>query len=151
MSTRTAASGDIAPARRGGAASRSIVAFEALLAFPCVTVVRGRCASSARASLDARLEQGERARVGVELGQAPDGQRGLILDVADHEAGHGGHAEGAAALGEDVLEEPVLDERRRGLTARELAEGHAGDAVEPAREPELGQEAVDTRSEEHTS
>ena len=95
------------------------------------------------ASLDSRFQQGQRAHVGVQLGEAADGQRGLVVDVADHEAGHSGHVEGKAALGQDVFEHPILHEGRRRLAAGELAEGHAGDAIEAAREPELGQESVD--------
>ena len=47
------------------------------------------------------------------------------------------------ALGQDVLQHAVLDVECRRLAARELAEGDPGEPGQRAREPQLGEEAVD--------
>src|SRR5262252_427344 len=94
-------------------------------------------------SLDSSFKQCQRAGVGVELGEASDGQRGLVVHVADHQARDSRHSERMTPFGKNVLEHSILHERSRRLASRELAERHTGDPVEATREPELRQKPVD--------
>ena len=55
----------------------------------------------------------------------------------------GGHAEGPAPLGQDLVERAVLQEERRRIAVREFPERHPRDARQRARQPELGQHPVD--------
>src|SRR5689334_19188040 len=93
-------------------------------------------------SADGGIENCQRAGVGVEPGTDPERQRPLVLDMADRKAVGDRDAEWA----EIGLDDFVEGERAAGglaLHLGEAADGDAGEAAERARQPQMGEHAID--------
>ena len=120
------------PCRRRGKAT-------SLLASPLSEHLQGRLSPR---SHHCRFQHLNRAGVGIDLDRASEWHRELSVDMADHRAAPGWHAEWPDMLGQDLLERQRFESRSRPAV-RAPAEGEAGNLIEDAGQFQLGQHPID--------